>query len=407
MTKRGARKALRMTAEERSEMMKTEELYYKDVHRTEFTAEVLSCTADKKNGTFLAVLDRTAFFPEQGGQKSDRGTLGEAEVLDAHVKGGIITHVLDRPLEEGSTVTGKVDWARRFDFMQQHTGEHMLSGRVHARFGYDNVGFHLSETETTLDFSGPIDAEALKELELEVNRAIWADIPVKTGFPEEEVLKNLDYRSKLELTHDVRIVEIPGIDVCACCAPHCDTTAQVGIMKITDVMNYKGGVRLHIACGQRALSDYGRKQDAVDAVSVLLSAKREEIAEAVKKHLEKESRTEVALAETGRKLLEAYAAALPSPEESRHALLFVESADQNTMRRTMNGLAERYEGISGVFCGSDADGYRFVLGSRNIDCKTLAAELRKAGFKCGGSDIFLQGSTGCTAEAIRQELLRR
>ena len=407
MTKRGARKALRMTAEERSEMMKTEELYYKDVHRTEFTAEVLSCTADKKNGTFLAVLDRTAFFPEQGGQKSDRGTLGEAEVLDAHVKGGIITHVLDRPLEEGSTVTGKVDWARRFDFMQQHTGEHMLSGRVHARYGYDNVGFHLSETETTLDFSGPIDAEALKELELEVNRAIWADIPVKTGFPEEEVLKNLDYRSKLELTHDVRIVEIPGIDVCACCAPHCDTTAQVGIMKITDVMNYKGGVRLHIACGQRALSDYGRKQDAVDAVSVLLSAKREEIAEAVKKHLEKESRTEVALAETGRKLLEAYAAALPSPEESRHALLFVESADQNTMRRTMNGLAERYEGISGVFCGSDADGYRFVLGSRNIDCKTLAAELRKAGFKCGGSDIFLQGSTGCTAEAIRQELLRR
>ena len=407
MTKRGARKALRMTAEERSEMMKTEELYYKDVHRTEFTAEVLSCTADKKNGTFLAVLDRTAFFPEQGGQKSDRGTLGEAEVLDAHVKGGIITHVLDRPLEEGSTVTGKVDWARRFDFMQQHTGEHMLSGRVHARFGYDNVGFHLSETETTLDFSGPIDAEALKELELEVNRAIWADIPVKTGFPEEEVLKNLDYRSKLELTHDVRIVEIPGIDVCACCAPHCDTTAQVGIMKITDVMNYKGGVRLHIACGQRALSDYGRKQDAVDAVSVLLSAKREEIAEAVKKHLEKENRTEGALAETGRKLLEAYAAALPSPEESRHALLFVESADQNTMRRTMNGLAERYEGISGVFCGSDADGYRFVLGSRNIDCKTLAAELRKAGFKCGGSDIFLQGSTGCTAEAIRQELLRR
>ena len=388
-------------------MMKTEELYYKDVHRTEFTAEVLSCTADKKNGTFLAVLDRTAFFPEQGGQKSDRGTLGEAEVLDAHVKGGIITHVLDRPLEEGSTVTGKVDWARRFDFMQQHTGEHMLSGRVHARFGYDNVGFHLSETETTLDFSGPIDAEALKELELEVNRAIWADIPVKTGFPEEEVLKNLDYRSKLELTHDVRIVEIPGIDVCACCAPHCDTTAQVGIMKITDVMNYKGGVRLHIACGQRALSDYGRKQDAVDAVSVLLSAKREEIADAVKKHLEKENRTEGALAETGRKLLEAYAAALPSPEESRHALLFVESADQNTMRRTMNGLAERYEGISGVFCGSDADGYRFVLGSRNIDCKTLAAELRKAGFKCGGSDIFLQGSTGCTAEAIRQELLRR
>ena len=178
-------------------------------------------------------------------------------------------------------------------------------------------------------------------------------------------------------------------------------------MKITDVMNYKGGVRLHIACGQRALSDYGRKQDAVDAVSVLLSAKREEIAEAVKKHLEKENRTEGALAETGRKLLEAYAAALPSPEESRHALLFVESADQNTMRRTMNGLAERYEGISGVFCGSDAGGYRFVLGSRNIDCKALAAELRKAGFKCGGSDIFLQGSTGCTAEAIRQELLRR
>ncbi len=392
---------------EAMEAMKTEELYYRDVHQTEFSAEVLSCDKDEKSGTWRAVLDRTAFFPEQGGQKADRGSLGGAKVLDVHVKNGIIAHDLDRPLEPGTTVTGQVDWARRFDFMQQHTGEHMLSGRVHARFGYDNIGFHLSETETTLDFSGPIDAGALQELELEVNRAIWANIPVQTGFPPEEVLKTLDYRSKLELTHDVRIVEIPGIDICACCAPHCDSTAQVGIVKITDVMNYKGGVRLHIACGQRALKDYGKKQDAVDAVSVLLSAKREEIAEAVAKHLEKENRTEAALTETGRKLLEAYAAALPSPEESRHALLFAENADQNTMRRTMNGLTERYEGLSGVFCGSDEEGYRFVLGSRNIDCKALAAELRKAGFKCGGSEIFLQGSTARKAEEIRQELLKR
>ncbi len=387
--------------------MKTEELYYQDVHQTEFTAEVLSCSTDEKSGTFRAVLNRTAFFPEQGGQKADRGTLGDAKVLDVHMKAGIITHVLDRPLEPGTTVEGRVDWARRFDFMQQHTGEHVVSGLVHGRFGYDNVGFHLSETETTLDFNGPIDAEALKEIELEANRAIWADLPVKAGFPPEEVLKTLEYRSKLELTHDVRIVEIPGIDICACCAPHCERLSQIGIVKIIDVMNYKGGVRMHIACGQRALQDYGRKQDAVDAVSVLLSAKREEIADAVSKLQEKEKRAEAALNEAGRKLLEAYAAALPSPEESRHALLFAENADQNTMRRVMNCLTEQYEGLSGVFCGSDAGGYRFVLGSRNIDCKALAAELRKAGFKCGGSEIFLQGSTGRSAEEIRKELLSR
>ena len=387
--------------------MKTEVIYYQDAHQTEFTGTVLSCEKDEKSGNWLAVLDRTAFFPEQGGQKADRGVLGGRAVVDVRVKNDIITHVLDGPVEAGKEVSGSVDWARRFDFMQQHTGEHMLSGCVHARFGYDNVGFHLSEHETTLDFSGPITKEELLSLEDQVNRAIWADLPVKKSFPPEEVLKTLEYRSKLELTHDIRIVEIPGIDICACCAPHCDTTAQVGLMKITDVMNYKGGVRLHIACGQRALDDFRKKQENVQEISALLCTKQEETAAAVRRFMEKEAEEAGRLGALKRRILEMEAAALPSPEESRHALLFTDDADGNAMRHTVNGLMERYPGLCGVFCGSDAEGWRFTLGSGSIDLVKLMGELRKQGFKGGGKNPMVQGSTELSAEQIREALLCR
>ena len=381
--------------------MKTEELYYQDTHRTEFDASVLSCVPDEKNKVFLTVLDRTAFFPEQGGQRSDLGTLGGAKVLDVRIRDGIITHVLDRPVGEGSAVTGNVDWNRRFDFMQQHTGEHMFSGRVHARFGYDNVGFRLSEGLTQLDFSGPVPAEALMEIEEEVNEAIWKDLPVITGYPAPEVLKDLEYRSKLDLTEGVRIVEIPGIDRCACCAPHVDSTGQVGLLKIVSAMNYKGGTRLYIVCGKRALKDYGKLKESVQGISVLLSAKQEEVFDAVSALKKKEQENWSRLVKVEEELLHVQAEALPSPETSRNAFLFTGCPDQNVLRREVNSLMERYEGITGVFTGTDGEGYRFVLGSRNIDLKAMLPGLRARGFKCGGGKEQVQGSAALTEAEIR------
>ncbi|MBQ7536191.1 MAG: alanyl-tRNA editing protein [Stomatobaculum sp.] len=381
--------------------MKTEELYYQDARRTEFDASVLSCVSEEKKGTYLAVLDRTAFFPEQGGQKSDLGVLGGAKVLDVRIRNDVITHVLDRPLEEGSRVIGTVDWDRRFDFMQQHTGEHMFSGRVHARFGYDNVGFRLSEGLTQLDFSGPIPPEALKEIEEEVNEAIWKDIPVTAGYPEAEVLKHLEYRSKLDLTEGVRIVEIPGIDRCACCAPHVESTGQVGILKIVSAMNYKGGVRIYIVCGKRALKDYGKLKESVQGISVLLSAKQEEVFDAVSALKHKEQENASRLVRLEEELLHMQALSLPSPEETGNVLLFSECPDQNVLRREVNFLAERYEGIAGIFTGTDSEGYRFVIGSRNTDLKAILPGLRARGFKCGGGKEQIQGSVSMTEEQIR------
>lgn len=385
-------------------MEKTEEIYYEDVHQTEFTAVVLSCVPDSVPGTFQAVLNRTAFFPEQGGQSADRGTLGGARVLDVQIRDGVIRHRIDRPLTPGSRVDGSVDAARRFDFMQQHTGEHMVSGIAHRLFGVNNVGFHLGEVETQVDLDGPLTAEDVRRIEEEANRAVWKDIPVKCWFPPADILKTLDYRSKIDLTQGVRIVSIPGVDECACCAPHADSTGQVGVIKVLDRISYKGGVRMHLACGERALRDYCGKQDRGEKISNLLSAPQGEIDAAVEKLKKRESELEGKISALTGRLLEEEASALPSPEVSADAFLFTEGADQNTMRRLVNRLMERYPGYSGIFSGNSAAGYRFILGSRNRDCAAAAVILRKKGFKCGGQPGFIQGGTGLGEEEIRAVL---
>ena len=383
-------------------MEKTEEIYYEDVHQTDFTAAVLSCVPGPASGTYRAVLNRTAFFPERGGQNADRGTLGDARVLDVHIRDGIITHTIDRPLVPGESVRGSVDWERRFDFMQQHTGEHMFSGIACRLFHVNNVGFHLGETETQVDFDGALTAEDVSRIEEEVNRAVWRDIPVKCWFPPEDLLKTLKYRSKLDLTEGVRIVSIPGVDDCACCAPHADSTGQVGILKVLDRISYKGGVRLHLACGGRALRDYGGKQERGEKISKLLSVPQNGIDAAVERLLLKESELEGKISALTEKLLEEEASALPAPEVSPDALLFTEGADQNTMRRLVNRLMERYPGYSAVFSGGGPDGYRFILGSLRQDCMAAAAVLRKKGFRCGGESRLIQGGTRSDEAGIRE-----
>ena len=222
----------------------TRKLYDEDARLLEFSGTVLSCEYDEKKKGYLVILDQTAFFPEEGGQTPDKGSIDGKEVLDVQIKDDVITHYLAEPMEAGSMVKGTIDWQHRFFNMQQHSGEHLFSGLAYRKYGLKNVGFHLSNQIVTMDFDKALSEAQLKEMEWEINEAIVANVEIKTGYPTKEALESMDYRSKIEIDGAVRIVEILGYDVCACCAPHVARTGEIGGFKIQTVQNYKGGVRI-------------------------------------------------------------------------------------------------------------------------------------------------------------------
>ena len=205
------------------------------------------------------------------------------KVFDVQERDGEIIHFIDEEILPGQTVIGEVEFQERFSKMQQHTGEHIISGIVHRRFGYENVGFHLGKEEVTMDYDGPLTGEELRSIEYEANQVVAENREIKAYFPSTEELEKIPYRSKKELQGKIRIVEIQDCDICACCAPHVQTTGNVGLIKITNAIRYKGGMRLWIACGMRALEDYNQKEASVVQISNMLSAKQQEVTEAVKR----------------------------------------------------------------------------------------------------------------------------
>ena len=263
--------------------MKTERLYYSDSYTKEFSALVISC--EKLEKGFKVVLDKTAFFPEGGGQKADTGFIGEARVSDVQEAEDVIYHFVDKELEVSSEYICKLDWEQRFLRMQSHSGEHIVSGVVHSLFGFDNVGFHMEEDYVTVDFSGELTREQLDEVEEKTNRYIYDNIEIECFFPSEYEIENLDYRSKLDLKEGVRLVKIGEADLCACCAPHVKRTGEIGVVKIFDFMRHRGGVRIVMKSGLKALLDYREKYTSVYDVSVMLSSKQHEIASYVDKKL--------------------------------------------------------------------------------------------------------------------------
>lgn len=381
-----------------------EKIFYQDTHIIDFEAQVLDCT-EEQPGKYCILLDRTAFFPEEGGQGADHGTLDGQEVLDVQIRNDIIYHYTKTPLRVGSIVAGHVDWEQRFDYMQQHSGEHIVSGLVHSQYGFDNVGFHLGKEEVTLDFNGVLSLEQMREIELSANRIIWQNLPVKVTFPSQDVLAKLTYRSKLELTGNVRIVEIPGVDTCACCAPHVESTGQIGLLKVTGVQSHRGGVRVNILCGERALSEFTTHQNSVAAISNLLSAKQDAVADAVV-HLKEETlKQKERTNELQAKLLALQAAQLPSPEVQSSVILFTGELDNIALRNTVNALCEKYPGYCSIFAGNDSDGYRFIIGSASLDCRNAATLLREQlGAKGGGTAPMVQGSVKASEENIRKTL---
>ena len=390
-------------------MMK--KIYYEDIHKINFEAVVTECNYDESKKIYKVVLDQTAFFPEEGGQLADTGTLtfikthdNEPTVLpllDAHIKNEIIYHYVEQEIPVGTVVNGHVDWEQRFDFMQQHSGEHIISGLVNHYFGYNNVGFHLGLQEVTLDFDGSLTLDQLRQIEHKANLAVWKNIPITITYPTSENLQALEYRSKLDLTENVRIVTIPDFDVCACCAPHVDTTGQIGLIKITTVQSHRGGVRVNILCGNRALKDYTQKQNSVSDISVALSVKQEQVSQGVDRLKDENFKQKEIICNLQGRILDSLKHTLKLPSESSHAFLFVEPMDDIAIRNFVNELVGKYSGYVGVFWGTDLDGYRYIVGSSSLDCSKLAVILREnLGAKGGGKAPMIQGNVKATKAQI-------
>ena len=261
--------------------MTVRKLYYEDCHLATFTARVTGCGED--GDRWRITLDRTAFYPEGGGQACDLGTLGDARVLDVQEEGEDVIHFCDRPLEPGTEAEGRIDYERRFDLMQQHSGEHMVSGIIHRIYGYHNVGFHVGADVITLDFDGPVPAEDLPAIEAEVNGAVWKNLPLHIWYPSAQELPAVGYRTKRALPWPVRIVEIPGYDKCACCGVHVAATGEIGLVKIFSCIRFHQGVRMEMACGRRALAYLSSAFEQNRQVSQAFSAKILETGEAARR----------------------------------------------------------------------------------------------------------------------------
>ena len=377
----------------------TEKLYYTDSHIHEFSARVLSCEKAKKG--FAVVLDKTAFFPEGGGQPADTGIIGSAAVRDVQEQNGEIFHYTDQALTPGEEYACALDWEQRLCRMQNHSGEHIVSGITHKLYGFDNVGFHMGAECMTIDFSGELSWEQLTEIETLANQAVRDDLPVKTCFPGPEALSQMEYRSKLELTRDVRIVEIPGTDRCACCAPHVKRTGEIGLIKLLSAERHRGGVRIELVCGMDALRECRLMQENVTAVSGLLSAKRAKSAAAVERMLAEQARLKERVAELSMALARLKAERFGYTEGN--ICVFDKVLDEVALRELVNLLMEKCGGMAGAFSGSDETGYMYIIGSKNIDLRSHSREINAAiNGKGGGTAEMIRGRASTTAENIQK-----
>ena len=374
------------------------ELFYKDAYRKDFDGVVVSCTKGKKG--YEVVLDDTAFYPEGGGQPGDQGTLGDARVLDVHRKEGVVVHYTDKPLDVGSRVHGTIDWQRRFDFMQNHSGEHIYSGLVHKKFGYDNVGFHMDKV-VTVDFSGPMTMEEALEIEKEANQLIYSNVETKITFPTEEELKTIPYRSKIELTGKVRIVEFPGGDICACCGTHVARTGEIGLIKVLSLMNHKGGVRIELACGRWAMEDYDRVHDLNRDIAVRFSVKPYETVKAVEKMEKDMAELRQKINDMNRHYFAMRAASLP--EGKKAVLLYEETMVPMELRKFCEYLmGEKTDTLFFLLSRKDEKALNYAIGSSSVNLKPLLKEWNTRLHGRGGGKDIMQGSFACSLDEVRK-----
>lgn len=376
--------------------MVTEKLFYIDSYINEFDATVLSCI--KSVDCWEIILDKTAFFPEGGGQKADIGFIGTVSVFDVQEADGKIIHYAKNEVEIGKEYHCSIDWDIRFSRMQQHSGEHIISGIVNSIYGYDNVGFHMENDYVTIDFNGELDRSQLDDIEDKANKAIYKNYNIKCFFPDENELDKIQYRSKLELTENVRLVEIENIDLCACCAPHVKRIGEIGLIKILDFMRHRGGVRLTVKSGFDALKDYRNKYTSVHEISNLLSSKQEEITSSVERimgdidNLYREYHSfKLSVAEDAKTLLKI---------KDDCAYLISTNFDADMMRHVANyGMENNLLCI--VFSGDDENGYSYIACSLSLDMKQVAKAINTSlNGRGGGRDTMIQGKVSSNKDEI-------
>lgn len=375
--------------------MTTRKLYDENAYLEKFTAKVISC--ESYEGKYAVVLNETAFFAEGGGQASDIGVLGNANVLDVQIKDGIITHFTDKSLDAGQGVTGQINFSRRFAFMQNHSGEHIVSGLARTLYGVNNVGFHLGEDVVTVDFDRVLSQEQLSLLEYKANLAVWQNLQIKAYYPQESELDTIDYRSKKEIDGMVRIVDIDGIDICACCAPHVKRTGEIGIIKLLGFERMRSGVRVFIKCGEFALKDYRVKQDNITRISNMLSSKQEDSAAAVELMEEKLNQQKQELTNQKRRFAD-YVVSSCSKEDK---YLFLTDCDMKDLQLIADRIYKSFGGIRTVFSGNDGS-YRFAMCGNEEELEVFFKEFKQKSQVLGGGRNGMKQGTVCeTAEKIK------
>lgn len=376
--------------------METEKLYYADPFLKDFTATVLSCEAGK--GGYLVTLDRTAFYPEGGGQPADHGTMNGLTVTDVHEKNGVIFHTVENSVEIGENVDCTIDWARRFDHMQQHSGEHILSGILCRDYHCDNVGFHMGADTVTIDYNAELTWQQVLAAEEEANRAIWADTPVEITYPSPAELEQLDYRSKKALTGQVRIVTFPGADCCACCGTHVLRAGQVGIIKVLSCQKFRSGVRMEILCGERAWRYLSGTYDQARAVGQQLSVKPLDAAAAVERLEAELTAAKQRMTELEDQLFSLRAQALTD----RGDLLLLEPPTRpDGARKLADAAAKASGGLAAVFAGAESSYVYALVQADGADISPLVKRLNAAlSGRGGGRNGFAQGSVQADRTAI-------
>ena len=376
--------------------METRKLYYEDCHLTSFTARVHSCQETDKG--WQIVLNATAFYPEGGGQACDLGTLGGVRVKDVREKGEAVVHLCDGPLIVGAEVQGVIDYERRFDLMQQHTGEHIVSGIIHEWFGYHNVGFHMGAELVTIDFDGPIAPEDLPRIEAAANRAVWQNLPMHIWYPSEEELPTVGYRSKRALPWPVRVVEVPGFDKCACCGVHVAQTGEIGIIKLFTCVKFHEGVRIEMACGGRALNYLTAAYEQNRQVSQAFSAKIMETGEAARRMNEQLAAEKFRAAGLQKQVFDAIA---DRYRQAGQVLHFEDNLTPAQVRELCDAIGGICGGMAAVFSGSDEAGYSYCLMERGGDLRQLNKAMTAAlNGRGGGKPEYQQGSVKAARAAI-------
>ncbi len=367
--------------------MQTRKLYYEDTHLSAFTARVLDCREAK--GGYAVILDATAFYPEGGGQAGDTGILGGVRVLDTREQGEEVVHLCEKPLEIGAQVEGILDFEARFLRMQQHSGEHIVSGILNRRYGCHNVGFHMGSQIITIDFDAVIPEADLPDIEAEANRAVWQNLPIRCWYPSAEELPQVSYRTKRALPWPVRIVEVPGFDSCACCGTHVKATGEIGLIKLFSVMGFRGGTRMEMACGKAALDILNSAFEQNRQVSQAFSAQITETGAAARRMNEALAEQKYRITSLERQIFAAIAQSCAGKGDVLH---FAENLDNVAVRELADAIAETCGGRAAVFSGSKEGGYAFCLVTRSGDLRSLGRDMTQAlQGRGGGKPICQQG----------------